>query len=60
MQIHPSGPQSEAFSFIVSQRCLLASKMEIHRYVPDVAESDKLLVLLSVFIANCTCLSDQA
>ncbi|XP_037541628.1 protein enabled homolog isoform X5 [Nematolebias whitei] len=31
MQIQSSGPQSKASSFILSQRCVLASKMEIHR-----------------------------
>lgn len=50
MQIRSSGPQSKAFSFVVSQRCLLASKMEMHRYVPDVTESVKLFVLLCVVV----------
>ena len=34
MQIQPSAPQSKASSFLLSQRCVLASKMEVHRYVP--------------------------
>ncbi|TMS12407.1 Protein enabled-like protein [Larimichthys crocea] len=31
MQIQSSGPQSKPSSFLLSQRCVLASKMEIHR-----------------------------
>ncbi|XP_015830990.3 protein enabled homolog isoform X1 [Nothobranchius furzeri] len=31
MQVQSSGPQSKASNIILSQRCVLASKMEIHR-----------------------------
>lgn len=51
MQIQSSGPQSKASSFILGQRCALASKMEIHRYVPAVRESSK-QVLLTCFLIN--------
>lgn len=53
MQIHSSGPQSKASSFLLSQRCVLASKMEIHRYVPAVTESIESLVLLCVLTNLC-------